>query len=216
MKRNELAGQRFGRLVVVDSVGSDKRGQLLWRCKCDCGNEVVVYAYNLKNKKSPTVSCGCKKREYTIQRNETHRLSRTRLYRIYNGIIERCTNDRAPAYPNYGGRGICVCDEWLNDFLSFYDWAMANGYQDDLTIDRIDVNGDYEPSNCRWATRKEQMNNTTRNHKIFVFGEELTLAEAARKYNVGYEQLKQRLQRGWDAEDAITEPSRAKRKRACN
>ena len=163
MRKNNLKGQRFGRLVVIADVGRTPEGRIAWFCKCDCGNYVVTDSKNLKDDK--TKSCGCwnsdrmRKRNMELRGKESPRYKHgdtqngqtTRLYGIWAGMIQRCKN---PNNKYYGGRKIKVCPEW-RDYILFRRWAFANGYQRDLTIDRINNNGDYEPSNCQWITRKE-------------------------------------------------------------
>ena len=157
----DLTGQKFGRWTVLKR--AENKGHFTsWLCKCECGNEVVVLGNNLKSGK--TKSCGCYNIEKIIERSTKHGLRYTRLYRIYAGMHDRCLNKNYKDYKNYGARGITICEEWLSDFKSFYNWAMANGYDENAprgkcTIDRIDVNGNYEPSNCRWVDMKVQVNN---------------------------------------------------------
>ena len=139
--------------------------------------------------------------------SKTHGLRRTRLYGIWNGILQRCFNPNRQKYKNYGGRGITVCDEWRNSFKAFYDWAMANGYRDDLTIDRIDVNGNYEPSNCRWVDAKLQAYNKTTSKYITYKGETKTLAEWAKEKNIKTPTLHLRLYKSkWSVEKALETP----------
>lgn len=170
----DLTGQRYGRLTVIERDYSKKT--TAWKCRCDCGNYVVVTSKNLRQKGFSTKSCGCLNREG----NPTHRHSRERIYHIWMGMRRRCYNEKdTEKYKRYGGRGIIVCKEWdcKDGFMNFYNWSMANGYRDDLTIDRIDNNGNYEPSNCRWITPKEQQKNTRWSVLVFVDGKTYSMRE---------------------------------------
>ena len=155
----DLTGKKFGRLKVL--ARADRGG---WLCLCDCGNQKIVNTHNLTN--GLIKSCGCYNKERLLGThiNQKHGMSRTRIYITWRNMRVRCTNPKDKRYASYGGRGITVCEEW-NTFEPFRDWAIANGYRDDLTIDRIDTNGNYEPSNCRFITRAEN-NKNRRNWRI--------------------------------------------------
>lgn len=161
-----LSGQRFGRLIALEWVSTNKQGNSEWLCICDCGKEVIVNSQRLKSGK--TKSCGCLSRELVIKRNISgfkYNARNNRLYRIYYGMKTRCYNPNESTYHRYGGRGILICNEWLNSFEAFQEWALSHGYKNNLSIDRINNDGNYEPSNCRWATAKEQANNRSINKK---------------------------------------------------
>lgn len=156
-----MIGRAFSRLTVAGSAGRDRKRNLLWRCVCHCGGETVTAGYRLRS--GETRSCGCLQREKVAERNQSHGRSKTRLYSIWCNMRARCENGRHPQYHDYGGRGIAVCEQWRT-FEPFADWAFANGYTDDLTIDRVDNDYGYSPGNCRWATRLEQSRNKRARH----------------------------------------------------
>lgn len=194
-----LIGKRFGLLTVVERKPSDAKGQSMWLCRCDCGNEKIIRGHDLTQGK--TQSCGCT-RKYNCGLYK-HGLSHTRLHGIWRNIKGRCYNPNNPCYQHYGGRGITVCDEWKNDFQKFYDWSMENGYQENLSIDRIDANGAYSPQNCRWADSITQANNK-RNNKVFTaYGKTMTVAQWSRETGVKYGDIQNRLNYGYSFEEAI-------------
>lgn len=207
-KLKDLTGQRFGRLVVMERAESyiqpsgQKKTQ--WRCKCDCGNEIITVGYNLT--RGLTTSCGCVRTERLIKMNKTHGKSNHILFSKWEHMKDRCCNPNDKRYKNYGGRGIKICDEWLNSFESFYKWSIENGYEDGLTIDRINVNGNYEPNNCRWTTWNIQCNNRTNNVYIEYNGETKTLKQWCDILNIDYKKAHNRIHKlKWDAKRAFEE-----------
>lgn len=193
-RRISLIGQKFGRLTVIDFDHKDATNKTYWLCECACSdrNKVVVYSGNLKS--GTTRSCGCLARERAVETNTKHGLSKTRIYHIWQHIIQRCENKNDKDYPRYGGKGVTVCDEWHN-FELFKDWSMSNGYDDALSIDREDVYAGYYPENCRWVDQIIQQNNKRNNHLITYDGITHTIAEWSRILNVNYQTLNGRIKR---------------------
>lgn len=207
-KTPNLIGQKFGRLLVIQKASPSKSRGPRWLCKCDCGAFRIVSAYNLKTGK--TQSCGCLHKEQVAHLNKKHGEFKTRLYRIWAGVVDRCENSKKPAYENYGGRGIVVCDEWRKSYEAFRDWALVTGYADNLTIERINNDGNYEPNNCRWATRKEQARNRRRTH--LILGK--SLAQWAEETGIHRGTIRSRIvDFGWSPEDAVSTPAKPRTKK---
>jgi hypothetical protein len=197
MAYKSLIGFKFGRLTVISRDDNTKSGKAKWICRCDCGRlkNKSVTSSDLKSGK--VKSCGCIYCESNKERNKTHGKTHTRLYNIWCSMKARCNVPNSSAYKDYGGRGITICREWQNDFQAFYDWAIANGYAENLSIDRIDADGNYEPSNCRWTSMKKQENNR-RNNRIVVFsGKKYTVAELSDLLLIPYATLLNRINSGW-------------------
>lgn len=216
----DLTGEKFGRLTVIKRVEShiEPSGgrRTMWLCKCTCGNTKIIGARELT--RGYTKSCGCLHNEKTKQRTTKHGKINTRIYKIWLSMKQRCLRPSNPYYENYGARGIKVCDRWL-DFENFYN-DMYKSYvkhikefgEKDTTLDRIDVNGNYEPNNCRWATFKEQQNNRTNNHYIYYKGENLTISQLSEKYNIDQHVFRSRIiLMNWSIEKALNTPIREKR-----
>lgn len=202
----DLTGQKFNKLTVIKFSHFDKKKNSYWLCKCDCGNEKVVRRNHLIS--GGVQSCGCVILEGrgTYKNGwRTHGLwsNNKRLCKIWNCMLDRCYNKNNEHYKHYGERGIKVCDEWKSNFENFIEWAKNNGYADNLTIDRIDVNGNYCPQNCRWATIKEQANNKRNNNFITYNGKTQTIAQWSRELNIKRGCLELRYHKGWEVEDIL-------------
>ena len=205
-KINNLTGKKFGKLLVLEQHGRNRNKSVLWLCRCDCGNETVASNGSLIG--GTVQSCGCLKQR---QREAVtkHGLHNTKIYKKWQSMKTRCNNPNASNYKDYGGRGITVCDEWLNDFESFYRWAINNGYKEGLTLDRIDVDGDYTPSNCRWATIAEQNNNQRKSRIVTYNGKSQTIGEWAKETGLNYQTIRHRIDvQLWSAEKALTTRTR--------
>jgi hypothetical protein len=201
----DLTGHKYGKLTVLKM--ADKKGknqECYWLCECDCENKTkkIISGNNLRHGR--TKSCGCGKAK-------THDLSKSRVYKIYRSMIQRCYNPNAHAYEIYGGRGIKICDEWIDKkegFVRFYNWSMNNGYSDNLTIDRINVNGNYEPNNCKWSTMKDQQNNKRTNTLIEIDGEIKNIRQWADEFGLTHALISQRLKSGVVGRDLLKLPEK--------
>lgn len=209
--KTDIIGNRYGRLTVISyshNVKRENKGgyKHYYNCKCDCGNDCVAERSALGRTKN---SCGCIHKEQLVKRNKSNALDNEivekyeRLHRIWNAMKHRCENKNDDNYDRYGGREIKVCKEW-HDWFKFKEWAINNGYSDELTIDRIDYNGDYEPNNCRWATYKTQANNTSKNKYIEYQGRTQTLTQWCEELDLPYNRTKARLNScGMSVEEAF-------------
>lgn len=202
-KYKDISGQRFGKLTAISYCGTDKHGRAKWLCQCDCGNEYIGVATLLRQ--GGVNSCGCLYRK--------HDSSNSRLYAVWCSMKGRCSQPSNSSYPNYGGRGISVCEEWSGEegFINFKKWAFENGYDEtkdgnEQSIDRIDVNGNYCPENCKWSTREEQQCNKRSNRILCVDGKEMTITQWAKLSGVRYTVIESRIKAGWELKDAIFLP----------
>ena len=201
MKNDDNIGKIYGKITIIEKdkdVGYNKKYIGL----CECGNVKSYYLGNLKQ--GYTTSCGCIHKEMMSRLHRSHHKTGTRLYSIYINMKTRCYNKKTPNYNIYGGRGIVICDEWLEDFMNFYNWATSNGYEKHLTIDRIDSNGNYEPSNCRWADHTIQNHNRSYSWNIEINGITRNAKEWCEINGVNYKTAHTRKMRGWSDIDCVT------------
>lgn len=188
----DMSGMKINMLTVLYRAESI-RGRTMWHCKCDCGKDLDVWAQHLRKGQ---YSCGCETSKIISQKNTKHGGAYTKLFGVWKLMKERCVNPNNKSYKNYGGRGISVCPEW-QDFSVFRDWAMENGYEDGLSIDRIDVNGNYCPENCRWVSMKVQCNNRRSNRWLMYRGEKHTIAQWSELLDMPQSTLYKRFELGW-------------------
>lgn len=210
-RRDDVTGQRFGRLVALEWAGKGRRGETLWLCQCDCGETKAIALRRLRQ--GTTASCGCLRHELLLQRitkhGESTKYVRSTEWNSWSAMIIRCTNPDTSYYADYGGRGITVCDRWMGDdgFKNFLE-DMGRKPGKDYSLDRFpDNNGNYSPSNCRWATRIEQTNNTRSNVRIECNGAVHTVAEWSRLTGLSHSCIYTRWRNGWTAEQALTTPA---------
>lgn len=198
----DLTGQMFNRWTVLERAPDKAHGVGRWLCRCKCGSERAVYASLLKN--SGSRSCGCHKAEVLAagRHGHTKRGWKSRTYLAWGGLIGRCTNPRNPKYPRYGARGITVCERWRSDFVNFL--ADMGECPPALTIDRINNDGNYEPGNCRWATRKEQQNNRSACHYLTLNGETLTVTEWTVRLGICHNTILDRIEKDWPIERVLS------------
>ena len=209
-KYEDLTGKKFNYLTVLELKRNNKT-KIQWLCQCDCGNTVIVLASHLKN--AHTKSCGCFRKNKLTKENPKYKHGKrhSRIYSVWINMKTRCYNKNVKAYKNYGNRGIKVCNEWIGKekgFINFYNWAIQNGYRDDLTIERINVDGNYEPNNCRWGTYKQQNNNKRSNMYIEYNNEKHTLQEWSEilPIKISSNALRYRIVKGWGVEKSFNTP----------
>lgn len=200
-KVKDISNQRFGKLVAIKPIQGGRR--VRWLCRCDCGRETVVLGTMLRF--GNTKSCGCRRTDVLVERNTTHGLSKTRTYKTWKRMISRCCNTGNKDYARYGGRGISVCARWRKSFVNFL--ADMGHAPPKLEIDRIDNDGDYTPKNCRWATRAQQIHNSSKCRNITHNGKTMTVGEWTKLLGVHQNLLHKRLYRGWTIAETIDTPA---------
>ena len=210
-KIKDMKGKTIGRLTFKEYVGIINH-HAMWLCQCSCGNECIVPAVHVRNEN--TSSCGCLAHEILMERNYKHNCAYLPIYRNYHNMLRRCFDKTDKAYMNYGGRGIIVCKEWANKdngFINFYNWAIKNGYKEEIlpngknkwTLDRINVDGNYEPNNCRWATNKQQCNNKRTNIFVWYHGKKYSIAELCDSFGLNYATTLARHHKGWTPSELV-------------
>lgn len=202
--KSHLEGQRFGNLTVIKEDGRSKYGDVMWLCQCDCGNTTRVKSVDLIH--NNTHSCGCFKLARISETNTIHGKCNTKLYHIWHGIKNRCYNPNHDNYIRYGARSIQMCDEWVNNFQAFYDWAITHGFEENLTIDRINNYKGYSPDNCRWITPKEQQHNRRDTVFLTYKGETKSLPEWAEIMHINVDALRYRIKAHWSVDKALETP----------
>lgn len=199
----DLSGQKFGRLTAIKFVDvNHKNRKAMWICKCDCGNTLLVESSQLTS--GNTKSCGCIKKDLNKTRAVKHGYYNSRLYKIWYDMKRRCYDKRRTEYKYYGGSGIQVCDNWLDNYINFYNWAKNNGYADNLTIERIDYSKNYCPENCKWIPQKDQTQNSRHNHFITFNNKTMTITQWSRELGINRKTIRERLNKGWKIENVLS------------
>lgn len=202
----DMTGREFEECVVIkrsDKLSKDGK-KIFWECECKCGNTFTARGSDIRS--GNTKSCGCLVKKKARTRKGAHGQRNSRIYTIWNNMKLRCYNKNQNNYFNYGGRGIKICDEWKNDFTTFYNWAIENGYSDELSIERINNDGDYEPSNCKWANLHEQARNKRNNRFLEHDGKKMIAPDWSKVTGIPEKIIYDRMTKGWDDERVLTQP----------
>lgn len=201
-KRIDLTNKRFGKLTVLKIDENKSRGELYWLCLCDCGNLKSIQGRKLRS--GWTKSCGCLQKEWAKENFSTHKMSETSLYKVWENMKTRCFNPKSNRFYRYGGRGITICDEWL-DFKSFSEWALLNGYKDGLSLERKNIDKDYEPGNCCWIPIEKQAQNKSNTVWITYQDKKMCMAEFSKIANVSINVIRNRLKKGMTGDQIARE-----------